>query len=188
MTYFERSLQYHKDRINCLGHNEGKKCMRSKKTPLWEKCSHQLCSIRWHWLADALFDSCQVTITWISIRKSTVKLNTDSVCLGHPASNARSLQENSQSEWALFSPYNRKTYIIQRNPFDSLMSNAVNTKNGAPISKELRCSYPEDCIFLEYSHHWPLLQDENPLTHHHSWLCWDFLLLLDLPCKGIRQY
>lgn len=67
------------------------------------------------------------------------------------------------------------------------MSNAFHTKDGAPIPKELRYSYPVDCIFLEYSHHWRLLQGENPLTHHHSWLCWDFLLLLDLPCKGIRQ-
>lgn len=68
------------------------------------------------------------------------------------------------------------------------MSNAFHTKDGAPIPKELRYSYPVDCIFLEYSHHWRLLQGENPLTHHHSWLCWDFLLLLDLPCKGIRQH
>ena len=68
------------------------------------------------------------------------------------------------------------------------MSNALHTKDGAPIPKELRYSYPVDCIFLEYSHHWRLLQGENPLTHHHSWLCWDFLLLLDLPCKGIRQH
>ena len=68
------------------------------------------------------------------------------------------------------------------------MSNALHTKDGAPIPKELRYSYPVDCIFLEYSHHWLLLQGENPLTHHHSWLCWDFLLLLDLPCKGIRQH
>lgn len=68
------------------------------------------------------------------------------------------------------------------------MCNALHTKNRAPIPKKLRYSYPGDCIFLEYSHHWRLLQGENPLTHHHSWLCWDFLLLLDLPCKGIRQH
>ena len=68
------------------------------------------------------------------------------------------------------------------------MSNTLQTKDGAPIPKELRYSYPVDCIILEYSHRWRLLQGENPLTHHHSWLCWDFLLLLDLPCKGIRQH
>ena len=44
------------------------------------------------------FDSCQLTITWMSIRMSTIKLNTDCICLGHLASNARSLLENSQSE------------------------------------------------------------------------------------------
>ena len=31
--------------------------------------------------------------TWMSIRMSTIKLNTDCLCLGHPASNAWSLQE-----------------------------------------------------------------------------------------------
>ena len=34
----------------------------------------------------------------MSIRMSTIKLNTDCICLGHQASNARSLQENSQLE------------------------------------------------------------------------------------------
>ena len=53
-----------------------------------------------------VFDSCQLTITWMSIAMSTIKLNTDCLCLGHFASNARqepimgscarSLQENSQ--------------------------------------------------------------------------------------------
>ena len=42
-----------------------------------------------------LLDSCQLTITWMSIRMSTIKLNTDRICLGHLASNARSLQENN---------------------------------------------------------------------------------------------
>ena len=32
----------------------------------------------------------------------TIKLNTDCICLGHLASNARSLQENSQSERAYY--------------------------------------------------------------------------------------
>ena len=41
-----------------------------------------------------LFDSCQLTITGMSIRMTTIKLNTDCICLGHLASNARSLQEN----------------------------------------------------------------------------------------------
>ena len=50
-----------------------------------------------------LFDSCQLTITWMS----TIKLNTDCICLGHLASNAWSLQENlahlaaNQSEHAI---------------------------------------------------------------------------------------
>ena len=69
-------------------------------------------TIRWQWSSDALFDSCQLTITWISITMSTAKLNTDSICLGHPASNARSLHENSQSERVhYFSHIIKKTYI-----------------------------------------------------------------------------
>ena len=61
-------------------------------------------TVRWHWSADTLFDSCQLTITWISIRMSTIKLNTDCIYLGHLASSvsARSLQENSQSECAYY--------------------------------------------------------------------------------------
>ena len=55
-------------------------------------------SVMWHWSADIPFwqcsmpevtlssrvttDSCQLTITWLS----TIKLNTDCVCLGHQAS------------------------------------------------------------------------------------------------------
>ena len=41
------------------------------------------------------FDSCQLTITWMSIRMSTIKLNTDCICLEHLASNAQSLKENN---------------------------------------------------------------------------------------------
>ena len=54
-----------------------------------------------------LFDSCQSTITRMSIRMTTIKLNTDCICLGHLASNALSLQENlahlaaNQSERAI---------------------------------------------------------------------------------------
>ena len=48
------------------------------------------------------FDSFQLTVTWMS----TIKLNTDCIidciCLGHLASNARSLHENSQSERAYY--------------------------------------------------------------------------------------
>ena len=29
------------------------------------------------------FDSCQFTVTWLSIRMSTLRLNTDCICLGH---------------------------------------------------------------------------------------------------------
>ena len=48
------------------------------------------------------FDSCQLTITWMSIRMSITKLNSDSISLRHQASNARSLLENSQSERAYY--------------------------------------------------------------------------------------
>ena len=39
-------------------------------------------------VSDNLFDSCQLTITWMSIRMSTIKLNADCLCLGHLANNA----------------------------------------------------------------------------------------------------
>ena len=47
MTYFERRL-YHRNRLNCLRHDEGKKCMSSKKSfykrsscpTLVRSCSH----------------------------------------------------------------------------------------------------------------------------------------------------
>ena len=52
--------------------------------------------LRWHWSVDALFDSCQLTMTWMSIRMPTVKLNTDCICLGTcVASYAWSLPENN---------------------------------------------------------------------------------------------
>ena len=59
---------------------------------------------------EALFDSRQLAITWMSIRMSTIKLNTDCICLGHLASNARSLQENSQSERACYCSHIIKRY------------------------------------------------------------------------------
>ena len=61
-------------------------------------------TVRWYWSADTLVDSCQSTITWMSIRMSTIKLNTDCIYLGQLASsvNARSLQEDSQSECAYY--------------------------------------------------------------------------------------
>jgi len=59
-------------------------------------------TVRWHWSADTLLDSCQLIITWMSIRMSNIKLNADCICLGHLVSNARSLQENSQSERAYY--------------------------------------------------------------------------------------
>ena len=43
-----------------------------------------------------------LTITRMFLRISTIKLNTDCICLGHLASNAQLLQENSQSELAYF--------------------------------------------------------------------------------------
>ena len=39
------------------------------------------------------FDSCQ--LTWKSIRVSTIKLNTDCICLEQLASNAQTLKENN---------------------------------------------------------------------------------------------
>ena len=39
---------------------------------------------------DTFFDSCQLTITWMP----TIKLNTDCICLGHLANNARLPQGN----------------------------------------------------------------------------------------------
>ena len=63
-------------------------------------------TVELHWSADAIFNSCQLTITWTYIRMPTINLNTAWICLGLPVSNARSLQEidaqslkeNSQSE------------------------------------------------------------------------------------------
>ena len=40
----------------------------------------------------------RLTITYMSVRMSTITLNTDCICFGNLASTARSLQENSQSE------------------------------------------------------------------------------------------
>ena len=37
----------------------------------------------------------QLTKAWISLRMSTIKLNKDYICLGHIASNGRTLQENN---------------------------------------------------------------------------------------------
>ena len=51
-------------------------------------------TVIWHRSVDTLLNSCHLTITWVSLRMSTVKLNTDCICLGHLASNAGSLQEN----------------------------------------------------------------------------------------------
>ena len=47
-------------------------------------------------LSWALFHSCQLTMTWMSIRMPTVKLNTNGICLGTcVASNAWSVLENN---------------------------------------------------------------------------------------------
>ena len=54
------------------------------------------------------FYSCQLTLTWLSIRMPNIKLNTDCIYLGHQASNVWSLQENSRSERAYY-PYNKMT-------------------------------------------------------------------------------
>ena len=68
----------------------------------------------WHWSADTLFDSCQLTITWMAIRMFTIKLNTDCICLGYLVSNAQSLQENNaclasnQNTHTILYPHNNK--------------------------------------------------------------------------------
>ena len=67
-------------------------------------------TFRWPWSVDAVFDSCQLTITWMSKRMSTIKLNTDCFCFKHLASNARSLQEKSQSERACYCSHIIKRY------------------------------------------------------------------------------
>ena len=91
--------------------------LRSMKTNNWSADNFKKChlnelytlahdTVRWYWSADTLFDSCQLTITWMFIGLSTIKLKTDCLCLGHLASNAWLLkgnnawllQENSQSE------------------------------------------------------------------------------------------
>ena len=51
-------------------------------------------TVRCHWSMDTLFDSCQLTIIWVSIRMSTIKFNTDCICLGHLASNANNQSIN----------------------------------------------------------------------------------------------
>ena len=55
------------------------------------------------------FDSCQIDHN-MSIRMSTIKLNTDSICLAHLANNAWSLEENNAStlqENSQSEPYNK---------------------------------------------------------------------------------
>ena len=72
-------------------------------------------TVMWHWSVDTLFDSCQLTITWMSrrmlawvsrvsggrpntqaIRISTIKFSTDLICLAQPTRNAQpNLQENN---------------------------------------------------------------------------------------------
>ena len=58
------------------------------------------------------FDSCQLTITWMSIRMCSIKLNIDCICLGHLASNAQPLQENSQSECTYYCSHIIKGFSI----------------------------------------------------------------------------
>ena len=65
-------------------------CNQLKPTTTIKKTGHlnELYSwahniVWWHWSVDALFGSCQLTITYMSIRISTIKVNTDCICLGH---------------------------------------------------------------------------------------------------------
>ena len=82
----------------------------SIKTNIWSADNVKNTSHQW---AAHLFSRCnQMTLVsrypfWqlsidhkmdVHIRIPTIKLNTDCICLGHLANNARSLQENSQSE------------------------------------------------------------------------------------------
>ena len=69
-------------------------------------------TVMWHGSADTLFDSCQLTIKWVSIRMCSIKLNTDCICLGHLASNAQPLQENSQSECTYYCSHIIKGFSI----------------------------------------------------------------------------
>ena len=61
---------------------------------LWTRACDQLNPITGQ-QKNHLNDSCQLTMTWMSIRTSTINLNTDYICLGHLASNAWSLRENN---------------------------------------------------------------------------------------------
>ena len=38
-------------------------------------------TVRWHWSVDVLFDSCQLTIILMSIRMSTIKVNTECIIM-----------------------------------------------------------------------------------------------------------
>ena len=40
-------------------------------------------TVRWYWSVGSFFDKCQLTMTWMSIRISTSKLNTQLVMPGH---------------------------------------------------------------------------------------------------------
>ena len=62
-------------------------------------------------LSWALFHSCQLTMTWMSIRMPTVKLNTDGICLGTcVASNAWSVLENNTCHYKK-TAYKRAYYM-----------------------------------------------------------------------------
>ena len=65
---------------------------KKNMSPQWVVQAYD--TVMWHRSVDTLSNSCHLTITWMSLRMSTVKLNTDCICLGHLASNAGSLQEN----------------------------------------------------------------------------------------------
>ena len=69
-----------------------------KKTRHNELCTWAHDTVRWHWSADTPFYSCQLIITWMAIRMSTIKVNTDCICLGHLATNAQSLQESNNAQ------------------------------------------------------------------------------------------
>ena len=77
------------------GNNWSADNLKKKTHHLSESYTWASDTVRWDWSADALFDSCQLTITWMSIRMSTIKLNTDCISLEQIASNAQSLQENN---------------------------------------------------------------------------------------------
>ena len=63
-----------------------------------------------------------MTITWMS----SIKLNTECICLGHLAGNAQSLKENRQSEHVYYCSH---IINVDKKEFEAI------------VSKQLACMY-----------------------------------------------